>query len=317
MYTYIQSRYYRAPEVILGLPYDCQIDMWSLGCILMEMLTGHPLFNGKNEGDQLRKQMYLVGIPPSDMLHMSPKAHQYFYFDRMSDTWHIIADLSMEAPTSLDTILGNGDGSLKVKLFKELIRRMLDPDPRTRIRPTDALHHPFFAKPKQMEVESTLGRDSESTCTFDDSKAEGSSIAAAAGTIVPSFETVYVNRDPGTDDTDSYTKVPMNDEVDLDARYCDICCVGAQDCANAPSDCNGGAVTEEKSNSNNFVNNSERSISPSTVLSSLRLFSQPIPLSLSLSLSLPHTPLSNSLEGSSYSTASSSSASSSVSSKKN
>ena len=45
-YTYIQSRFYRAPEVILGLPYGTPIDMWSLGCILAELYTGCPIFPG-------------------------------------------------------------------------------------------------------------------------------------------------------------------------------------------------------------------------------------------------------------------------------
>ena len=49
VYTYIQSRFYRSPEVILGLPYDCAIDMWSLGCILAELYTGYPIFPGENE----------------------------------------------------------------------------------------------------------------------------------------------------------------------------------------------------------------------------------------------------------------------------
>ena len=40
MYTYIQSRFYRSPEVVLGLPYDIAIDMWSFGCILSELFTG-------------------------------------------------------------------------------------------------------------------------------------------------------------------------------------------------------------------------------------------------------------------------------------
>lgn len=39
--AYVQSRSYRAPEVILGLPYDKKIDMWSLGCILAELCTGN------------------------------------------------------------------------------------------------------------------------------------------------------------------------------------------------------------------------------------------------------------------------------------
>lgn len=45
-YSYVQSRYYRAPEVLLGLDYGHPIDMWSLGCILAELHLGHPLFNG-------------------------------------------------------------------------------------------------------------------------------------------------------------------------------------------------------------------------------------------------------------------------------
>lgn len=39
--SYVQSRSYRAPEVILGLPYDKKIDVWSLGCILAELCTGN------------------------------------------------------------------------------------------------------------------------------------------------------------------------------------------------------------------------------------------------------------------------------------
>ena len=49
MFHYIQSRFYRSPEVLLGIPYDLSIDMWSLGCILVEMHTGEPLFSGKDE----------------------------------------------------------------------------------------------------------------------------------------------------------------------------------------------------------------------------------------------------------------------------
>ena len=49
IYQYIQSRFYRSPEVLLGRPYDLAIDMWSLGCILVEMHTGEPLFAGSNE----------------------------------------------------------------------------------------------------------------------------------------------------------------------------------------------------------------------------------------------------------------------------
>ena len=49
VYTYIQSRFYRAPEIILGIPYTHSIDMWSFACILSELYTGYPLFPGENE----------------------------------------------------------------------------------------------------------------------------------------------------------------------------------------------------------------------------------------------------------------------------
>jgi len=53
VYTYIQSRFYRSPEVILGHTYSMAIDMWSLGCILAELYTGYPLFPGESEVEQI------------------------------------------------------------------------------------------------------------------------------------------------------------------------------------------------------------------------------------------------------------------------
>ena len=60
--AYAQSRFYRAPEVILGLPYGCPVDMWSLGCIMVELHSGKPLFPGQDERDQLQKIREGLGI---------------------------------------------------------------------------------------------------------------------------------------------------------------------------------------------------------------------------------------------------------------
>lgn len=57
--TYLQSRYYRAPEIILGLPFCEAIDMWSLGCVVAELFLGWPLYPGSSEYDQIR---YVVSI---------------------------------------------------------------------------------------------------------------------------------------------------------------------------------------------------------------------------------------------------------------
>lgn len=62
MYTYVQSRFYRAPEVILQLPYGTPIDMWSLGCLLIELHTGEPIFNGSAQAKQLGRFFEVFGM---------------------------------------------------------------------------------------------------------------------------------------------------------------------------------------------------------------------------------------------------------------
>ena len=78
VYTYIQSRFYRCPEVILGLPYHCGIDMWSFGCILAELYTGYPLFAGENEVEQLACIMEVMGLPPRHLITDCSRRKAFF-----------------------------------------------------------------------------------------------------------------------------------------------------------------------------------------------------------------------------------------------
>lgn len=76
--SYIQSRFYRAPEVILGLPYGPPIDIWSLGCVLAELLTGHPLLPGEDEAEQLACIMEVLGLPHPSLLAGATRVKMFF-----------------------------------------------------------------------------------------------------------------------------------------------------------------------------------------------------------------------------------------------
>ena len=85
VYTYIQSRFYRAPEVVLGLPYNSGIDMWSVGCVISELYMGIPLFPGRSEYDLMRRIVHMNinddGMPPRWMLDRSKFSTLFFHFD--------------------------------------------------------------------------------------------------------------------------------------------------------------------------------------------------------------------------------------------
>ncbi|WFD32148.1 dual-specificity kinase [Malassezia sp. CBS 17886] len=78
VYTYIQSRFYRSPEVLLGLPYTASIDMWSLGCIAAELFLGLPLFPGTSEYNQISRIVDMLGPPPAFMLDRGRQTTEFF-----------------------------------------------------------------------------------------------------------------------------------------------------------------------------------------------------------------------------------------------
>ncbi|RXM28829.1 Homeodomain-interacting protein kinase 3 [Acipenser ruthenus] len=76
--TYLQSRYYRAPEIILGLTFCEAIDMWSLGCVIAELFLGWPLYPGALEYDQIRYISQTQGLPGDQVLNVGTKTSRFF-----------------------------------------------------------------------------------------------------------------------------------------------------------------------------------------------------------------------------------------------
>ncbi|KAK9272613.1 hypothetical protein L1049_002988 [Liquidambar formosana] len=79
VYSYIQSRYYRSPEVLLGYQYTTAIDMWSFGCIVAELFLGLPLFPGASEFDLLRRMIRILGGQPPDYVLKEAKNTSKFF----------------------------------------------------------------------------------------------------------------------------------------------------------------------------------------------------------------------------------------------
>ena len=67
-FSYVQSRFYRAPEILLGIPYDHAIDMWSLGCIIYELVISTPLFPAGSENELLEFWYVTIGKVPPHMI---------------------------------------------------------------------------------------------------------------------------------------------------------------------------------------------------------------------------------------------------------
>ncbi|XP_031567737.1 dual specificity tyrosine-phosphorylation-regulated kinase 4-like isoform X2 [Actinia tenebrosa] len=145
VYTYIQSRFYRSPEVILGLPYSMAIDMWSLGCILAELYTGYPLFPGENEVEQLACIMEVLGLPSPKIIESASRRR--LFFDSKGIPRCITNSKGKKRRPStkdLSTAIRNNDA-----LFLGFLRQCLEWDPDKRITPDEALQNDWILEGRQ------------------------------------------------------------------------------------------------------------------------------------------------------------------------
>lgn len=159
VYTYIQSRFYRSPEVILGMVYGLPIDMWSLGCILAELHTGHPVFPGENEQEQLACIMEVLGPPERHLIELSSR--KKLFFDSMGKPRMTVSSKGKRRRPSSKT-LGQ---VLKChdEVFLDFLGRCLRWDPQRRLKPDEAMKHDFITglnKKTATSSHSSAGRPS-------------------------------------------------------------------------------------------------------------------------------------------------------------
>jgi len=184
--TNIQSMYYRAPEVIIGLPLNEKVDVWSIGCILIELYLGTPILPGTCSYDQLLKINTFVGECPQALIECSKKGSKYFIRDNETGYYKIkkpneyYNEYPKEKPNELYQIpkkLRNIDGLIDVKkekikggnsrlkslnnssvsvnstnirddlvAFIHLLKGMLQIDPAKRWSCKQCLKHPFITR---------------------------------------------------------------------------------------------------------------------------------------------------------------------------
>ncbi|KAK1314614.1 Serine/threonine-protein kinase AFC2 [Acorus calamus] len=143
--SYVQSRSYRAPEVILGLPYDKKIDIWSLGCILAELCTGNVLFQNDSPATLLARVLGIIGPIEQGMLAKGRDTYKYFtknqsLYERNQETNRL--EYLIPKKTSLRHRLPMGDQG-----FIDFVGHILEVNPTKRPTASEALKHPWLSFP--------------------------------------------------------------------------------------------------------------------------------------------------------------------------
>uniref|UniRef100_A0A671RI89 Serine/threonine-protein kinase PRP4 homolog n=1 Tax=Sinocyclocheilus anshuiensis TaxID=1608454 RepID=A0A671RI89_9TELE len=155
---YLVSRFYRAPEIIIGKSYDYGIDMWSVGCTLYELYTGKILFPGKTNNHMLKLAMDLKGKLPNKMIRKGLFKDQHFdqnlnflytEVDKVTEREKItvMSTINPAKDLSMDMVgrqVLPEDQRKKVVQLKDLLDQILMLDPAKRITINQALQHPFI-----------------------------------------------------------------------------------------------------------------------------------------------------------------------------
>uniref|UniRef100_A0A671NMD4 mitogen-activated protein kinase n=1 Tax=Sinocyclocheilus anshuiensis TaxID=1608454 RepID=A0A671NMD4_9TELE len=132
MTGYVATRWYRAPEIMLNwMHYNMTVDIWSVGCIMAELLTGRTLFPGTDHIDQLKLILMLVGTPEPELLTKISSESAQNYISSL---------VYMPKRNFADVFVGANP------LAVDLLEKMLVLDTDKRITASQALAHPYFSQ---------------------------------------------------------------------------------------------------------------------------------------------------------------------------
>ncbi|XP_020668520.2 mitogen-activated protein kinase 12 isoform X4 [Pogona vitticeps] len=153
MTGYVVTRWYRAPEVILNwMHYTQTVDIWSVGCIMAEMITGRPLFKGNDHLDQLTEIMKVTGTPTQDFVQKL----------QSQDAKNYIKSLPKVQKKDFAAILKHAN-----PLALSLLEKMLVLDAEKRVTAAEALAHPYFEAIHDPEEENEAEKYDDSFDNMD------------------------------------------------------------------------------------------------------------------------------------------------------
>ncbi|KAK4132163.1 protein kinase, partial [Trichocladium antarcticum] len=143
--TDVQPDIYRGPEMLFGIPWRYEIDIWNVGCMVWDMFEGGHLFSGNDPEHQtyrgrahLASIIGLLGHPPADLIARSSVKSKF-----LSEEGDFNAGIPLPPPRSLDEIETNLEGKDK-ELFLQFMRKMLQWAPEHRSSAKDLLQDPWL-----------------------------------------------------------------------------------------------------------------------------------------------------------------------------
>jgi glycogen synthase kinase 3 beta len=169
--SYICSRYYRAPELIFGATeYTTQIDVWSTGCVIAELVLGQPIFPGESASDQLVEIIKILGTPSKTQIYeMNPEYNEFRFPSIKAYPWQKVFKNRVVNEEYLD-----------------LVSKLLVYEPNIRLKPLKALLHPFFDELRDQKTKLPNG-EALTSDLFRFTEEEYKSDPSTVDSLIPSW----------------------------------------------------------------------------------------------------------------------------------